>query len=442
MKKILSICALACALAFTVACKKDDAPKADWKTIPSEIITAESGNATLTVNEVPVNVGNAKLIANGETTGILTLTNVVPGYKTIPFNVQLKSIDENTFSFTGETSLTEGPAIIALKSSSAPVYDINAEGQISVDGKITVNAYTHVNEQAQGGLAGTWNLKRKCGTLESELGTLPAEAPIWLDWKISNEQYVAISSLSAIVGQIGSAMLANYFDHVTFSESGNITAGYWESEDSGDSDSDEGGFDINKIFGMVPQPDDNGNYVFGNDHGDKWIESPAANLAFWHAADGYLYVAPNITAIAAAADSDEELQSRADMGAGDLASIVEILQSLKEYGVDVTALTKELTTILEKGFAVKYSIDGDNLLIYVDKATCDPIVKPLLPALNALDEKYEALLKSEDPDDQQTAQMIAMVFGMCGMSKPSDLIEVWNSTEEFQITLRLERAST
>ena len=56
MKRIMPLCALVCALAFSVSCDKDNADKIDWKEIPSEIITAESGNAVITVNEVPVKI--------------------------------------------------------------------------------------------------------------------------------------------------------------------------------------------------------------------------------------------------------------------------------------------------------------------------------------------------------------------------------------------------
>lgn len=54
---------------------------------------------------------------------------------------------------------------------------------------------------------------------------------------------------------------------------------------------------------------------------------------------------------------------------------MEILAQLKEFGVDVNALNAELQKILQRGVELKYSLDGDSLRIYVDKALCDPIVK-------------------------------------------------------------------
>ena len=64
MKRIMPLCALVCALAFSVSCKKDSADNNGWKVIPSEIITAESGNAAITVNAVPVQIGSNIYAAN------------------------------------------------------------------------------------------------------------------------------------------------------------------------------------------------------------------------------------------------------------------------------------------------------------------------------------------------------------------------------------------
>lgn len=434
MKKIMSICALACALAFSVSCKKDDGPKADWKSIPSEIITAESGNAALAVNEVPVLVGNARFTANGAGTGILTLTNVIPGYSTVPVSVDMKSVDENTFSFTGKTSLSEGPAIISLKSeATVSVYDVEVEGTVTVDGRISVNASTHVSALAQGGLAGTWKIRRSFAAVEGEMGMSPSGAPIWLNWKINDEQFSSLSAMASLAGIFGGAALGDYLDHVTFNENGNITAGYWK-------DAEDEDFDINKFFALAPtEPDVNGNFVFGNDHEDKWLESPAANLAFWHAEKGVLYVSPDIMAIAAAADAGMPPESESTTTV-DVSELISAIKDLAGYGVDVAALSSEVFKILQNGIALKYAVDGDNLTIFVDKALCDPIVKPLLPALKVLDQEYEELLKSEDPADQQAAQMIATVFGMCGVSKPSDFETIWNATDEFEISLSFEKS--
>lgn len=88
MKRIMPLCALVCALAFSVSCDKDNADKIDWKEIPSEIITAESGNAVITVNEVPVKIGYAKISANSDN-ATLTLNNVIPGYRKVEMGIDL-----------------------------------------------------------------------------------------------------------------------------------------------------------------------------------------------------------------------------------------------------------------------------------------------------------------------------------------------------------------
>lgn len=94
----MPLCALVCALAFSVSCNKDNADKIDWKEIPSEIITAESGNAVITVNEVPAKIGYAKISANSDN-ATLTLNNVIPGYRKVEMGIDLKSAGEGGMVF-------------------------------------------------------------------------------------------------------------------------------------------------------------------------------------------------------------------------------------------------------------------------------------------------------------------------------------------------------
>lgn len=121
----MPLCALVCALAFSVSCDKDNADKIDWKEIPSEIITAESGNAVITVNEVPVKIGYAKISANSDN-ATLTLNNVIPGYRKVEMGIDLKSAGEGEWSFSGQTSLTASPSMVTLFSVEArpTIYEI------------------------------------------------------------------------------------------------------------------------------------------------------------------------------------------------------------------------------------------------------------------------------------------------------------------------------
>ena len=169
--------------------------------------------------------------------------------------------------------------------------------------------------------------------------------------------------------------------------------------------------------------------IYGNDHNDKWLESPAANFAFWYVRDGMLYVVPN-----AAAFADEGDDTNIDLG-----SLQEELQKLAAVGVDVNTLTAEVMKIMKNGVALKYTQKDDALKIYVDKSQCDPFVKSFIPALPLLDQMYEELKKSTDESDQQTVQMIQLVFTMMGIEKPSDFEGMWNATEIFQIELNFKK---
>ena len=95
--------------------------------------------------------------------------------------------------------------------------------------------------------------------------------------------------------------------------------------------------------------------------------------------------------------------------------------------------------IIKNGVALKYTQKDDALKIYVDKSQCDPFVKSFIPALPLLDQMYEELKKSTDESDQQTVQMIQLVFTMMGIEKPSDFEGMWNATEIFQIELNFKK---
>lgn len=105
----MSLCALVCVLACSASCKKDSPENNGWKEIPSEIITAESGNAVITVNAVPVQVGNAKLSATSGNAATLTLNNIIPGYNKVEMDVDLKSAGKGEWTFSGNTSLVASP---------------------------------------------------------------------------------------------------------------------------------------------------------------------------------------------------------------------------------------------------------------------------------------------------------------------------------------------
>ena len=54
-------------LGVFASCNKDSKSDENWKDIPSNQFTAESGKAEMSVNSIPVSMGNVKLTASSAT---------------------------------------------------------------------------------------------------------------------------------------------------------------------------------------------------------------------------------------------------------------------------------------------------------------------------------------------------------------------------------------
>ncbi len=422
--KFFGVVALLASIFAMTACQKDKADDT-WKQLPVEQISVESGNAVISVNEVPCSYGNVQLVASGENDAVLTLTGTVPGFAEVKVNVDLLKKSEGSFHFSGTEVLSTPPSIAATLRSEEykGFYTVSVEGDVTVEGKISVVVTTNVSSDMTASLAGSWNLVRKCKYGESG----PVNGPAQITWKVTAEAGANIGSIMGLANAIVCPLLTVVLNQVTFDETGNIMAQYYSDIDLGDEP-------ISKIFELANvTPDAEGNVTYTAHHTD-WVDSPKANLAFWYAQGSSLFVVPNVAAITDAADAGT---TKAGF---DLSSIMELLSKLKEYGVDVNAINVELQKMLTRGIELKYVQEGDNLKIYVDKALCDPIVEALLPALPTLDAVLEELAKSEDPGDQETVQMINLVMAMLGLEKPSDLSLVWKATSEFEIALNFTKA--
>lgn len=405
------------------ACQKDKADDT-WKQLPVGQISVESGKATISVNDIPCNYGNVQLVADSDDAATLTLTGVVPGYNDVKVSVDLLKKSDDSFAFKGTTIVLTPPSIAAtLRSTDEnPCYAFNVDGSITLDGAVKVTVATQVQGDSAP-LIGSWNIVRKCRY--NGKGVDPNDrSPIQFKWKISDGLGEKLLYNVSLFNHFGNCVLTEVFDQVIFDETGNIMARYWP--DLGVDDSLAGAFSL-----FFPPSDGYYNYKPKN-HTD-WLESPKANLAFWYATGNSLFVVPNVAAIIEAAESETV---RSDASGIDLSSIMEILAQLKEFGVDVNALNAELQKILQRGVELKYSLDGDSLRIYVDKALCDPIVKALLPALPKIDVLLEQLVQAEN----ETARKIKGFMGVLGLEKPSDLATLWNATTEFEIALNFTKA--
>ena len=96
--------------------------------------------------------------------------------------------------------------------------------------------------------------------------------------------------------------------------------------------------------------------------------------------------------------------------------------------------------MLTRGIEYKYTVNGQNLKIYVDKELCAPVIDALLPVLPTLDAVLEQLAQSHDPEDFKTLQTIKKIMDQIGLQKPSDLDLVWKATTEFEIAYNFAKA--
>lgn len=427
--KFFGLMALVASILATTACQKDNADDA-WRQIPVEQISVESGNAAVTVNDVTCSYGEVLLVADSKDAGTLTLTGIVPGYPEVKMKVDLRKKSDDSFSFQGSTIVSTPPSVAATLRSTDdnPCYAFRVEGTVKLDGTISMAVATQVQGSYAASLTGSWNVTRKCKV--DQTGT-PVGGPVQVTWKAAGAAAPAVAKASVYANIFGCLFAAELMDQVTFDETGNITVRYWAEPDLGDDPMAT----LKQLAKMI-KPDADGNVTFSAHHTD-WETSPKANLVFRYAMDNALFIVPNVSAIIDAADAEE---TRTDIDGIDMSSVIEILATLKALGVDVDALNTELQKVLTRGIEYKYTVNGQNLKIYVDKELCAPVIDALLPVLPTLDAVLEQLAQSHDPEDIKTLQTIKKIMNQIGLQKPSDLDLVWKATTEFEIAYNFTKA--
>lgn len=408
-KKLIYLATLALAMGMFSACKKDKADES-WKEIPSTIITAESGDATLTVNGVPDKIGNVKFVANSASAGEVTLSNIIPGYNSVVVPVSMANSGKDVYKFDGKVSLSSAPAMIQLfEVAKKSIYDIAVSGEITMEGKVTLAAETAVSEAAQGGIAGTWKTVDQIVT-DPKVGVVKS-SPIMLKWTSKNEEInKKLANLNNVGSLFGSMALFNYLQSVTFNADGNITASYYGGK-----------------FEMATMNDAGKLTATHND----WKASPKGNFAFWYTAGEYIFIVPNFEAMS----DDDSADKPGETPDFDIKDMISSLKDLKEYGVDVTALVTELTKIMKQGFVLKFASEGDGLKVYADKSICGNIITAIIPAAKMLDTVLPELIK----DNPEAAQYVQMIKGFLGIEKFADLEAIWKATDEFCITLNFTK---
>lgn len=415
MKKLFALLTMAVMMTFAACSDSDE--EAAWKQLPTEPIPGD--NAMLTVNGGST-TGSVQLTATSTTRGTLLLTNVLPGYAEISMDVTLSGRTDGTFDITGEKGLTTAPSMISRADAESVIFNISVSGNVTPEGKATVNLISALSTEAQGGLAGTWDLLSEVKLKEDD-GAMTI-APLWVTWSALDPAQANAEGFARGVGTFGSMPLYQVLHSVTFSTDGNIMAEYWS-----------GNVDLQTaIFQGTVTDQETLITTFINIHEDEpWLESPR-NLAFWYVKGDNLYVVPNITAILAQVGKDSG--SSVDTGNLDISAL---LSKLGEYDITLTAeLLSTVTGWLQTGIPLKYVKSNGALKLYVDKEMCSPIIEALLPALPKLDEMIAKLI-AENPDDQ-SIQMLPMFLAMLQIKNFADLEPIWNNnTDEFEISLNL-----
>ena len=415
MKKLFALLTMAVVMTFAACSDSDE--EAAWKQLPTEPISGD--NAMLTVNGGST-TGSVQLTATGATQGTLLLTNVLPGYAEISMDVTLSGRTDGTFDITGEKGLTTPPSMISRADAESVILNISVSGNVTPEGQATVNLTSELSTEAQGGLAGTWDLLSEV-KLKKEDGSMTT-APLWVTWSAIDPTQANAEHTALGMRTFGSMLLYQVLHSVTFQTDGNITAEYWP-----------GNVDLQTaIFQGTVTDQETLITTFVNIHEDEpWLESPK-NLAFWYVKGDNLYVVPNITAILAQVGEDSG--SSVDTGNLDISTL---LSKLGEYGITLTSeLLSTVTGWLQTGIPLKYVKSDGALKLYVDKEMCGPVIEALLPALPKLDEAIAKLIAA-NPDDQNI-QMLPMFLRMLGIQNFAALESIWyDNTDEFEISLNL-----
>ena len=431
MKKLLNLMLLAAGVLAFAACNKEPEP---WETLPDTPIVGDA----LTVNGQSNTDGSLSFMATSATEGILTLTNIVPGYPSITnMPVTLESRSDGSFHFSGEQGMPTPPAINDLSQLLTSKTDIAGPSQpsvaiVKVDGTITTVGQANITTdivrapEANGGLNGTWKLLANCGKLDEE-GSLQT-APIWVTWNAIDETQANGQTLAQLLRTFASPILFQYLSYITLADNGWLTARYHTGSPVKDSSGDTFA-DMMTVLSAI-DTDADGNAVLKVIHDGPWIDSPQ-QLVYWYVHDDMIYLLPDIQAIIALATDGNGSEVS---GALTPDVITELLAGL---GLDLNdpgtqVLVTKILEMVQTGMPLKYNVEGDMLSLTVTKEMAAPFIDVLVNTdlLSMLDETLAE-------GDSFTSMII---YGMLGISKFTDLKDIWESnTADFSITLNFTR---
>lgn len=411
-KKILFMSALLCALlSFTACSNDDDEPSVNWnEVLPTDEISI-GNDLDVEFNGAKVTSGNVKFTVEGSNanTATLALNDIVPGYGEIDIPVTLEKTADNSYTFKGTLAVTSAPQMTRMESAGYTIYNLSVDGN-GTGSKCTISITSALSEEAQGGITGTWKLLDKA--ISDATTNSYSSAPMMMTWSANDATKPNMAGIANIAMAFGNPILYNLLENVTFNADGNITASYYTPVEG------------ENITDFMSGTEDNGDgtYSYKIVHKGAWSHSPK-NLAFWYAKDGCIYVTPNIKAILGATGSSATIDFE------------QIAQLAATIGVDPTKLVTALKTWNQTGIPVKYTNDGTNLKVYVDKELAAPIIELLLPTLPTLQQMYENM-----PDSDTKSMISMMLFMMNGATSFNDIATIWNeNTKDFGISLNFTK---
>lgn len=391
MKTAIKLALCATLAVVAAACSSTDAPTAT----ADQVINLDATNVVATLNDAAVQPSAASLNLADHT---LTLAGVVPG-EDLVINVTTTDTPDG-LAFEGSGSCT--PSINPEANHLANIV-VNVRGTI-INGIADIIVRTGAAIEQNRAIVGEWSLLNKVTYGGSLWNMSVKSAPLMLKWD-------AAPNLELMVSQVGSAMVYQNLKSLKLND--DATAQFTYCPDMA--------FDMAmpNANGSLPEPTHN-----------NWVTTDR-NQFFWYVRNDRLCIVPNVykmltDRLAQIADGVPYRSRAIDRDQIDSIQVqaIEAIQWVREFAKQWAA----------PGLTFKYTLNGDNLSIYWDKPMLDPIMKVDF-IFTLLQDKLDAL----EAADPQTAAMLKMLLQFGGMQSVADIQNVWDRTNEFQLSLNFSR---
>lgn len=411
--RIIYLLALISVLTLFTACDSDDANDNTSKQL-SGIYCGNKLNLTYS-NKVMQ--GGVVSYNSDETNSSLILYNLVPGEPTVTIS---NFSPATNGSFSGQITTNEGTE---LKYSG----NINASSHI-----MTLDVNVNMSSSLQGGIAGTWPLSHR---FTYDAGNSKyTDVPVYFVWTAIDQNKKNGQLIASYGTTLGSHAMAEVLNEITFTSDGNVSVKYYPGIVSGNGpDGEKHDFQSWVMTKLLS------NKISLLDR--EWQTSPA-NMLHWYAKEGQIYLVPNLVAIIKSSvqggkyDIDEDgiiemINGISEMDDAMLKNVLAVIS--REYGKDFTnfsiPLLHKLMQWTETGIPLKYTNDGNQLMLYIDKDNAEILMEVLiyfLPSIQSYIEKSNI--------DESTMSLIMMFLGINSLS---DIETIWKeNTDQFAFGIR------